>query len=458
MDGEKRKCSLKLAKHRAIDNDAESQIILNIRQQQKGTAKQPAQERLKRLQTNLKQSKSIKVDKERPATKRSTRNSSLISSSPTSCPATNSAPSTSATATFHSTRKAGETPAETPRQSKGFFQSLKNFCFPEKPRPVPATVKPQASSFSQRCGASAVHKSASASHIGAKNAWAKPTALLDASNRLERNRSISANQRLVQLRESLQQQQKESNNNKCETTLPSKKLPTNQRSVKTSPLPDAVEPMDIDWQEEEDDAAASSSATVVSKSQHDLSLNKSHNESEQEDISDIKMQRLLTTGQDLPARRLDHMYFVLDTNVLMDNLLFVEDLCHVALGETNGSMLYIPYIVIKELDKLKDRRDDNELKRLAAIRAIRYLNKKFDESLKIQGQSALEEADHLIEVDCPDDSIVNCCLQLQTQVPHLMLLTNDNNLRLKANASAIQVSCRSDLLNDYRPEFDALPS
>lgn len=34
MDGEKRKCSLKLAKHRAIDNDAESQVILNIRQQQ----------------------------------------------------------------------------------------------------------------------------------------------------------------------------------------------------------------------------------------------------------------------------------------------------------------------------------------------------------------------------------------------------------------------------------------
>lgn len=123
----------------------------------------------------------------------------------------------------------------------------------------------------------------------------------------------------------------------------------------------------------------------VSNSQHDLSLNKSHSVSEQEDISGIKMQRLLTTGQDLPARRLDHMYFVLDTNVLMDNLLFVEDLCHVALGETNGSMLYIPYIVIKELDKLKDRRDDNELKRLAAIRAIRYLNKKFDDSLKIQG-------------------------------------------------------------------------
>jgi len=64
----------------------------------------------------------------------------------------------------------------------------------------------------------------------------------------------------------------------------------------------------------------------------------------------------------------------------------------------------------------------------------------------------------LIEVDCADDSIINCCLQLMGQVPNLMLLTNDANLRLKANASSILVSRRSDLLNDYREQFDALPS
>jgi len=73
-------------------------------------------------------------------------------------------------------------------------------------------------------------------------------------------------------------------------------------------------------------------------------------------------------------------------NVLIDNLAFVEDLSQVALGETNGSMLYIPYVVIKELDRLKDRRNEDSLKRCAAIRAIRYLNDKFDVSLKIQGE------------------------------------------------------------------------
>lgn len=121
-----------------------------------------------------------------------------------------------------------------------------------------------------------------------------------------------------------------------------------------------------------------------------LSQNDSQAESMEEDLSDITLLRLLSTGQDLPARRADYMYFVLDTNVLLDNLVFVEELTHLALHNTNGSMLYIPYVVIRELDSLKDRRKDNELKRPAAVRAIRYLNNKFDTSLSIQGEYELE--------------------------------------------------------------------
>lgn len=117
--------------------------------------------------------------------------------------------------------------------------------------------------------------------------------------------------------------------------------------------------------------------------QLNLSVNKKR--SQTENTSDLTLQRLLGTGQELPARCVDYLYFVLDTNVLMENLEFVEDLCRVTLGETKGSMLYIPYIVIKELDKLKERRSDNDRKRKPAIRAIHYLNKKFDETLKIQG-------------------------------------------------------------------------
>lgn len=112
------------------------------------------------------------------------------------------------------------------------------------------------------------------------------------------------------------------------------------------------------------------------------------NISTEEGNSDRPLLEWISSEQELPKRLDDHMYFVLDTNVLMNNLAFVEDLSRVALGETNGSMLYLPYIVIKELDKLKDRRSEDSLKRSAAIRAIHYLNNKFDNSLRIQGEQS----------------------------------------------------------------------
>lgn len=230
----------------------------------------------------------------------------------------------------------------------------------------------------------------------------------------------------MMLRESLQlqqpqSQQKEANNNINKSDAIGKQLPatTATSNVKATPLPSLkhdVEPMDIDCQEgeeeqeveeeeeeekekekEKEEQHVTSSAVVRIKesfifntiwfttlfAQFDLRTN--NNQSQLESKSDLTLQRLLGTGQELPARCVDHMYFVLDTNVLMDNLVFVEDLCHVALGETKGSMLYIPYIVIKELDKLKDTRNEDKLKRTKAIRAIHYLNKKFDNRLKIQG-------------------------------------------------------------------------
>lgn len=158
--------------------------------------------------------------------------------------------------------------------------------------------------------------------------------------------------------------------------------------------------MDTDWQKQEDAAHRTTSSKV--RDYLLLCYNDSDNflyfqlllpakpaapaESMEEDLSDITLLRLLSTGQDLPARLEDYMYFVLDTNVLLDNLVFVEELSQLALHNTSGSMLYIPYVVFRELDSLKDRRQDDELKRAAAVRAIRYLSNKFDNSLSIQGE------------------------------------------------------------------------
>ncbi|ALC49866.1 CG7206 [Drosophila busckii] len=359
-----------------LDEDEQNKIILKLRQQQaSNNCKQPAQDRLKRLQTSLIK----KNERHVVVAKRSQRGSG----------------------------SAGNSTQPALRKTK--------------------------TRTSQTFAAGTSNKKKTT-----KNPWAKPSALLDASNRQPRERG-TANSRLKQLRESLQIQRqmfasssssnnKNNNNNQCKNN--------NCTEVKES---DADDPMDVDM---DDYKPVESSYTTTSKPAAKLE-------------APIE---LLNTEQTLPGRRLDHMYFVLDTNVLIDELLFVEDLCKLALCGTKGSMLYVPYIVIKELDGLKHNRANDALKSKLAQRAIRYLNNKFDDSLKIQAQSSVEESEHLIDVDCPDDSIVNCCLQLKAQVPHLMLLTNDDNLRLKANASNIQVSCRSDLKVEHQEQFAALSS
>ncbi|XP_067635189.1 transcriptional protein SWT1 [Eurosta solidaginis] len=142
----------------------------------------------------------------------------------------------------------------------------------------------------------------------------------------------------------------------------------------------------------------------------------------------------------------DCYYFVLDTNVLLRHLTFIEDLSHMKLCDTNGTVLYLPYSVLQELDKLKQFAVGDGTKVLA-VRAIKYLNSKFESKNKhLQAQSAVSELEHLVEVTSPDDRIINCCLQVKHHVEHVILLTEDINLRTKAICNSILVSTKSDLL------------
>jgi predicted ribonuclease YlaK len=99
--------------------------------------------------------------------------------------------------------------------------------------------------------------------------------------------------------------------------------------------------------------------------------------------------------------------------------------------------LIVPYTVLQELDKLKHRRSDD----LASVasKVIRFLNEKFSNSEDwIQGQSPVTANNNkLIEIENPDDNILNCCLQLKQQTDKILLLSNDVNLRNKALFSAV---------------------
>lgn len=87
----------------------------------------------------------------------------------------------------------------------------------------------------------------------------------------------------------------------------------------------------------------------------------------------------------------------------------------------------------------------------AAAETIHFINQKFSEKNRQQsnlfGQSSLDDGNHLITIDSPDDRILNCCLQFHTKgyKKNLLLLSNDVNLRNKALVSDIQAASHRKL-------------
>lgn len=110
--------------------------------------------------------------------------------------------------------------------------------------------------------------------------------------------------------------------------------------------------------------------------------------------------------------------------------------------------IYIPYIVLCELDMLKTR--DGNISRVAQ-RGIKTINEYFKEKdCWVTGQSVKEDTRELIPIDSGDDRILNCAFQLKELTNKVLLLSNDINLRNKAFVNGFE-AYSVDMLNysDY---------
>lgn len=68
----------------------------------------------------------------------------------------------------------------------------------------------------------------------------------------------------------------------------------------------------------------------------------------------------------------------------------------------------------------------------------------------IKGQSAIEAKNLLIDINNPDDNIINYCIQVSQTTKKLILITNDNNLRNKAFINGFEAFSRDEI--DSEPE------
>ncbi|XP_014484962.1 PREDICTED: transcriptional protein SWT1 isoform X2 [Dinoponera quadriceps] len=150
------------------------------------------------------------------------------------------------------------------------------------------------------------------------------------------------------------------------------------------------------------------------------------------------------------------LYIVIDTNVFLSNLEIIEQARDTAFKNYPRPFIVVPWTVIRELDYLKDDKSRSEALRTKARKAISFINDHFaSKHPRIVGQTREQAATSKENfcLDCPDDEILQCCLQIRNLKKDVVLLSYDKNLCTKAMIHCITTLGRNDPLEKL-DDFD----
>ncbi|CAC5417354.1 unnamed protein product [Mytilus coruscus] len=171
------------------------------------------------------------------------------------------------------------------------------------------------------------------------------------------------------------------------------------------------------------------------------------------------------------------IFIVIDTNVLIGNLSYIQDLRDRNIPAHGRPVLVFPWVVMQELDYLKTGKTTSASLSLSTAKkardAVQYLHQCFQGSHpRVVGQTPAQASMtcDVIKPECNDDRIIKCCVQFQNDHPDCMviLLTNDRNLCNKSVITGIKAFPQQTLLsvlptlevvvNPQRPTEDMLKS
>ncbi|KAJ3635225.1 hypothetical protein MTP99_008148 [Tenebrio molitor] len=131
------------------------------------------------------------------------------------------------------------------------------------------------------------------------------------------------------------------------------------------------------------------------------------------------------------------LFIVVDTNIFLSQMQLIRDIISMTITGSNKPIIFIPWIVIEELDFIKEDSSKKSLK-FKARDAIKYIEKTLCEKHpRIRGQT-LNEANEQNDVGkSQDNKIIATCIQVVEKHKHMILLTNDVNMRNKAHINNI---------------------
>ncbi|XP_063057330.1 uncharacterized protein swt1 isoform X2 [Engraulis encrasicolus] len=146
------------------------------------------------------------------------------------------------------------------------------------------------------------------------------------------------------------------------------------------------------------------------------------------------------------------LIIVLDTNILLSHLDVVKRIRSHGLGALGFPVLLIPWVVLQELDSIKNGKLNSSVGRRATP-AVHYIYTCLkNQEQQLWGQSMQQASQALcgLQVENNDDRVLQCCLQYQKLCPKrgLILCTNDKNLCSKAVLSGVRALSKADLLQE----------
>nr|XP_015210545.1 PREDICTED: transcriptional protein SWT1 isoform X3 [Lepisosteus oculatus] len=157
------------------------------------------------------------------------------------------------------------------------------------------------------------------------------------------------------------------------------------------------------------------------------------------------------------------LIIILDTNILLSHLEFVKKIKACGLGVFGFPNILIPWVVLQELDSLKNGKFSNHVvnKAIPAVNFI-YTCLKSQEP-RFWGQSMQQASQKIcgLSAENNDDRVLHCCVQYQSLFPGVpvILCTNDKNLCSKALLSGVKAVSKADLVSEadkLKSEADTL--
>uniref|UniRef100_W5M0Y6 Transcriptional protein SWT1 n=1 Tax=Lepisosteus oculatus TaxID=7918 RepID=W5M0Y6_LEPOC len=169
-------------------------------------------------------------------------------------------------------------------------------------------------------------------------------------------------------------------------------------------------------------------------------------------VSDLQFSSISCCLMSSKENRHQDLIIILDTNILLSHLEFVKKIKACGLGVFGFPNILIPWVVLQELDSLKNGKFSNHVvnKAIPAVNFI-YTCLKSQEP-RFWGQSMQQASQKIcgLSAENNDDRVLHCCVQYQSLFPGVpvILCTNDKNLCSKALLSGVKAVSKADLVSE----------